>query len=222
MVTWRYLRLDKHRMVPPFFIMKSLVPRCVTLLVLCFFTFTISYSQTHEHVINKEQRNVVSSPITEQYKASVKQGYYKGLTNLIMPGYRGLYEFANTFGRSEGVTVNRIEFTTTQGYQFNPYLFIGGGVGVNVITSTVLDDRVDVPLYFDIRSTLDMEYSPFIDARIGGYVTNGGGLYSSVTVGCRFAFSDSYAVNVGVGYSWEESKRLPKSEGLTLRVGFEF
>lgn len=202
--------------------MKSLAPRCVMLLVLCVFSFTTSHSQTYEHVINKEQRNVVSSPITERYKASVKQGYFKGLTNIIMPGYRGLYEFANTFGRSGGVTVNRIEFTTTQGYQFNPYLFIGGGVGVNVITSTVPDDRVDVPLYFDLRSTFDMEYSPFIDARIGGYVTNKGGLYSSITVGCRFALSDSYAVNAGVGYSWEESRRLPKSEGLTLRIGIEF
>ena len=198
-----------------------------------------------------DRRPVNSSPITEKYKNSVKSGFYNQVNSPIQLGYHGFVDLAYTIGVGD-YTFDRFELSSTQGYQFNPYFFLGGGIGFHFMQKyetpgmdIPLDSRdfmVDVPLYAETRITfINSSISPFISGRGGYYLTHGGGLYLNVSVGCRFAVSTNNAINVFVGYSSEKlefdtferfnssssmdystEKRKLLTEGMSIRIGYEF
>ena len=101
---------------------------------------------------------------------------------------------------------------------------------------------IDIPIYAETRITfIDGSISPFIAARGGYYLTHSGGLYINASVGCRFAIGINHAINVFLGYSSENlefdtfkrfnstssmdystEKRKLSTEGISIRVGYEF
>lgn len=108
--------------------------------------------------------------------------------------YRGFVEASFTGGVGKNA-VNSLEFTTTQGFKYSDWFFMGVGAGVNVLFSNYKDgDRPDgynpgyypdngdyngnngthdtgvmIPLYSDFRFNIGGEknVSFFIDARVG-------------------------------------------------------
>lgn len=198
-----------------------------------------------------DRRPVNSSPVTEKYKNSVKQGFYSHLNSKIQTGYHGFADLGYTIGIGD-YTFDRFELSSTHGYQFNPYLFLGGGIGFHImqeyetpnmdIPLDCRDFMLDIPVYAETRITfIDGNISPFISGRGGYYFTHNGGLYLNVSAGCRFAISTNYAINVFVGYSYEKlefdsferfnssssmdystGKRKFPTEGFSIRVGYEF
>lgn len=164
--------------------------------------------------------------------------------------YRGFADFGYTFGLGD-CDMGRVELNTSHGYQFNPHFFLGAGVGlhysyesevVGVVTSLLSDQRdssIEVPIFANLRANLtETKVSPFVDAKIGTHVTNGSGLYASVSLGCRIATTKKRGINIFVGYTYAkygfkavehtlnsfgiDYTRKYAAEGLSLKIGYEF
>lgn len=223
--------------------MKKDKSRIIVFLITTFL-FTHTFAQT-------ERRSVYSSHITEKYNSAVKKGFYNEMNSAISTGYHGFADFGYTIGFGD-YKLGRFELSSTHGYQINPYLFIGAGLGIQLMSEyetpgmdIPLDYRdflVDVPIYANVRLTvIDGPISPFIDGKCGYYLTHHGALYLNASVGCRFSTWGKQAVNVYIGYSnenlefktfdrfyssnnmdYNRDKRNLATEGLTIKLGYEF
>ena len=121
--------------------------------------------------------------IEKGFAADYSQAYIGSSGKNIKRGYRGFVDFSynENFNRYRG-----FEFTTMHGYQGNPYLFIGAGVGLNFDycagipyyqasllhnyrpVEWVEDYVISVPLYLNVRADIPFEYGgPFIDYKLG-------------------------------------------------------
>lgn len=151
-------------------------------------------------------------------------------------GSRWIVDLGYTAGGYKGP-----ELYASYGMQINPYLFIGGGSGIQYLTDYT---TVSIPVFADIRGyAFKGAISPFIALRIGykfnieeSPVGSGlGGFYCNPFIGCRFIVSSTCAVNLGVGmsiqkytsksYSFYSGKYYSFSgnmTGFTFKVGYEF
>lgn len=99
-------------------------------------------------------------------------------------GYKGIVEagYTHTLGKYNG---DFVEFSTSQGYQYNNWFFMGAGLGVDVLLSTTGDNwgsaslppnyrqyttkAVMLPLFSDFRFLIGNQsnVSFFLDLKIG-------------------------------------------------------
>lgn len=118
-------------------------------------------------------------------------------------GYTGMLDL--TYGVGVGdVESDRIGFTTVHGYQFNPYLFVGGGFTLNYFLD---EETVNLPLFADVRATLPIGASrcvPFFDYRIGYSAGDVSGFYMSPSIGVRFGSRHSF--NISIGYEYQSAE----------------
>lgn len=165
--------------------------------------------------------------------------------------YRGLVDGGYTIGIGD-YDFGRFEINTSHGYQINPFIFVGGGLGLHFMPEyktngmdIPLDQReakVDIPVFANLRANFNKgKITPFIDGKAGTYITNNGGLYLNLSAGCRFAVNEKQAVNISIGYTTEElefesfsrfvssynmnyttSPRKLTAEGIAIKVGYEF
>lgn len=166
-------------------------------------------------------------------------------------GYRGGADLGYTIGVGD-YDFGRFEISTTQGYQVNPYFFVGAGLGFHFMESyhtkdmlVPLDERkakVSIPLFADFRGTFSKrKFAPFVDLKLGYFVTNNDGFYGNIAVGCRMMTKGKHGVNLSIGYTYEnlefetfhrfisnmslDYERLPRKEsceGVSIKVGYEF
>ena len=79
-------------------------------------------------------------------------------------GYRGDVSLGGSVGVTKGVRNDALSFSTIHGYSFGDGVFVGAGVGVNVLTT----DQVTIPVYVVGKYTfLDNNITPFVDCRVG-------------------------------------------------------
>lgn len=165
--------------------------------------------------------------------------------------YRGFADLGYTIGLGD-YKMGRFEINTSHGYQFSPYFFLGAGVGFHFMPeyetpgmSIALDQRdssVEIPIFANLRANFTKtKVAPFVDAKVGTYVTNGSGLYASITAGCRIATTQKQGVNLSIGYTYAKYEfqtfdhftssssmnytrdgRVLATEGLSIKVGYEF
>ena len=128
-------------------------------------------------------------------------------------GYHGNIELGYSLNpNNPTVSVNWTEINTIHGYQFNPYVFVGGGIGLHFLSELKSgnidgipywkrDASTEVPVFADVKLTfLKKKIYPFIDLRIGKYLTNDSGLYESIGLGCNFSIKKQ-AVYMLVSYT---------------------
>jgi hypothetical protein len=149
-------------------------------------------------------------------------------------GYKGVFEGGYTTIVS-GFNSGKIELSTSHGYQFNPYLFVGAGFGVECYTQSLY---FVMPVFANVKVTpLKGNITPFVDLK-GGYSIIGyfEGLYLSPTIGCRFGLTRRVGLNVGIGYTlqqtntkyyeWDPLDKLENKtinfHGLSFKFGFDF
>lgn len=166
-------------------------------------------------------------------------------------GYHGFADLGYTIGVGD-YDFGRFGISTTHGYQVNPYFFVGGGVGFHFMQSyktkgvdIALDERdskVSIPLFADFRGTFTKhKFAPFVDLKLGYFVTNNDGFYGNVSAGCRMKVKGNQAVSLSIGYTYEKlefetfdsftnhtsmnytrSPRKLDCEGISIKVGYEF
>lgn len=144
-------------------------------------------------------------------------------------GYRGFVDLGYTFGFGNWGE-NRVEINTSHGYQFNQYIYVGGGTGVHYYTSS---RSVGIPLFVDFKGNfLTGAIVPYAGARIGysfdaAYSLDAMGVYLAPVVGVKFMVSNNIATNLSLGYTcqWISDYYWVKNVnvgGFSLKIGMEF
>lgn len=114
-------------------------------------------------------------------------------------GYRGFIDLNYTIGVGD-FSIDRMGVSTTHGYQFCPYFFLGAGVGVDYFSK---NEAFSVPFFADLRTDiLNNTITPFIDFKIGYSVGDARSLYMSPSIGCRFGCGKNSAVLISIGYTY--------------------
>lgn len=200
-----------------------------------------------------EQRSVLNSDISGKYKQTVQDNFYRTLNNYsgLESGYHGFVDVGYTIGLTD-YEFGRFEVNTSHGYQCNPYLYMGAGIGLHFMSeyktpnmNIPLDFRssqLDAPVFVNIRWTvLNSRITPFVDGKLGYYVTHHGGTYANISLGCRFFVYGHQAISISVGYANEKlefktfdkfnsghdmdyvrSSRKLGTEGVSAKIGYEF
>ncbi len=130
-------------------------------------------------------------------------------------GYRGYIDLGYTLGT--GIfALDRIELTTSHGYQLIPYLFVGAGAGLSYYSDL---ESFALPIFANVRAyILDNSISPYVDLKIGYSVLDLKGFYMNPSIGCKV-----YAFNVSAGYALQKQKEWDINRGgISLKIGFEF
>lgn len=169
--------------------------------------------------------------ITKEQTASYQHNRRPGIAldgNGVQRGYRGFMELGYTIGTGDWEGTNRVEFSTSHGYQFNPYFYAGVGAGVNYYHEA---DLVEIPVFADLRADiLNNWITPYVDFKIGYTVYDAAGFYMSPTVGCRFGFDNNLALNIGIGYTMQKTSvywygygsSKENMGGFSIKLGMEF
>lgn len=116
-------------------------------------------------------------------------------------GYRGNVSLTGNIGISKGLSHNGIELTTSHGYSFGDGMYMGGGIGMNIV-----NDCVNFPVYFDMKyNLLDWKLSPYMDCRVGVTIAGEDGIPFMASPGVGFdyrkmSFRVGYKCEAGWGY----------------------
>lgn len=121
-------------------------------------------------------------------------------------GYKGIVTFSYLLGIGD-FQHDRVKFDFINGYQVNPYISIGVGIGFRYYTKSA---EYIIPFFYDTKITFsDSELSPFFSLGIGSSIgTNG---LSNDIIG--FIFNPAFGmtikgaysnVNIGIGYELQQ------------------
>ena len=123
-----------------------------------------------------------------------------------------------------------IELETVHGYQFNPWFFLGAGVGSQGFTENDKvgeDGFVTSNVFGDFRvNFLYSRITPFVEGKVGisspfsgeleEYLTTG--IFFSPSIGCHFGISRRFGIDLSVGYNYH---RFPYEDFKSVKVKFE-
>jgi hypothetical protein len=158
-------------------------------------------------------------------------------------GYKGFVEAGYTVGIDDN-NFGRVEVSTSHGYQFNPYFFLGVGLALSYYTEP---EKSAMPIFADARvNFLKGKFVPFAGVKIG-YTTSDAvkGFYFAPSVGVKMMLSRHSALNFSLGYVYQAADYITLSGvdiytplgtinehdikrekenigGVSFRVGFEF
>lgn len=176
-------------------------------------------------------------------------------------GYRGFVDWSNSakidmgFLSIENQSGDETEIftgiSTSHGYQFNNWLYVGGGTGFEYnLDWKAFENEYDenaryiIPIFVECR--LDAKwrrFTPYFSVRLGANVADNGGVYFSPTVGYRFNWGRRSAINLGLGltlfgYRSSYTEHIMQPDGgidlgptihyqahvvrFSLRLGYEF
>ena len=131
-------------------------------------------------------------------------------SKLTMRGYKAFYDvnYLFTIYPSDTDTGNSLGFSTSHGFQFNNYLYFGGGIGFN---SFFCDGTT--------RRT-----TPFVCGRYGYGFGKIHGSYDSLVLGMRLALKNNHSLTAGVEYSVQSdiSDNGYYQTNIGFRLGYEF
>lgn len=118
-------------------------------------------------------------------------------------GYKGFVDLGYTFGIGD-YSINRLEITTSHGFQFNPYIFLGGGTGIHYFHES---QSAAMPLFADFRVNFKQgPVVPFAGLKMGYTVMLSDdiedlGFYCAPSVGVKFMMNHRMALNLSLGYT---------------------
>jgi hypothetical protein len=134
------------------------------------------------------------SRITKESKVTTSPGS-------VDAGYRGFVDLGYTIGTSRFDDTGRIELSTSHGYQFNPYLFLGAGLAINYHIGW---DEWNVPIFLNFRTNfINRPVTPFLDLRVGYTAGDGDGMYLYPALGMSFFPCRRFGLNFSFGYQMQ-------------------
>ena len=178
------------------------------------------YQITEIEKIVKEE--IITPPIAKRKKTAPKMGY-KGFVDM-GGGFPVSYDGDGFFS-----------VHISQGYQFNPFFFVGAGLGVDYHFG---ENCIFLPLYANGRiNFIDNPVSPFFDLKIGYSVYEGKGAFLAPSIGTRFAIDQRCGFTFSVGYNLQRGGMPTYScynyncfngsttktlNGISLKIGLDF
>ena len=124
-------------------------------------------------------------------------------------GYRGFIEWSNDYrtqkpflGPESRINTLYTGFSTSHGYQFNPWLFVGAGIEYEYCSK--LKEHIFIPFVHGRADMLFGKFTPFGEVRVGYNLVNDvgdQGFYFSPNIGYRFNWGRKVGINVGAGVS---------------------
>lgn len=132
---------------------------------------------------------------------------YYGLLNTktLGRGYKGFVEagYEHSFGKFEG---GIFTLSTSHGFQFNPYFYLGGGIAFNFYTYTADDETYGfLPVYINLRTNLTASrVSPYLDIKTGVVMNEDGGFYASPSLGVRIGLRRKLGLNISINYTYQD------------------
>lgn len=171
--------------------------------------------------ITKEER------YTRDYRKDVNNR--KAARNTLK-GYKGFVDVGYIADLSD-YNADKVEVSTSHGYQFNNYFYVGGGVAVDFYTDA---DLIAAPIFVDFRANfINKKITPFADIKTGYSVGDVEGVYVATGIGVRFSLKGKKALNLKLEYNYQQYDYYYRGyymnfddtldlEGLGFKVGFEF
>lgn len=224
--------------------------------IICFVSILLAvgaYAQSYTETVYLKNGGVIKGVIIEQtpgdnIKIRTRDGnifvyYYDEISKITKDiskfngnsdysGYKGFVDLGYSLGFGDYSDYNgRLELTVSNGYQFNSYLYLGAGAGVNYYCQNDADTW-SFPLFFNPRLTIPTpgSVSAFIDAKVGYTVGQDiEGFYLAPSLGTRIALTNRNAINLSVGYTLQKANFDYYSysgslsfHAITFKLGFEF
>ena len=153
---------------------------------------------------------------------------------IIEKGYHGFVEGGYAVNTGGTISINWAEVNTIHGYQVNPNIFVGAGLGIHFTPEFKGNEIGGLPHW---RRGNKIEKPIFANFRC----SNGSGMYGSAGLGCRFAlkknkalyfvvsytshklkFEESYLISYRDYYSWGYKEIKQEQTAVSARIGFEF
>ena len=147
----------------------------------------------------------VAAPVSAQYTDIIN-----GITNTVMPAisgassYKGYVEGSYTQGFGNYRT-NFATVATSQGYKFTPWFYMGAGIGVDFLWSTVDDswgeswEASNPGMYNKSRTTSAVMIPVFTDFRFIMGSQTSTSVFFNLRLGASFLCSDTY-IQIKDGY----------------------
>lgn len=182
--------------------------------------------------ISDVEKMTREEPIVQErtYNRNNSRNYTRTITttpsNKTLRGYKGFVDMGYTFASDDE---DRVEMSTSHGYQFNNYLFVGGGVAYHYYADWWYDSEAyAMPIFANFRANfMNKKVTPFTDVRVGYSVGDLEGGYAYVGLGARFKLVNKLALNLTLGFSYQEYEYgwyddMTDTSGFNMKFGFEF
>ena len=187
--------------------------------MLLLFTATAAHAQVVISTTSINEKVKVENP-------KVKKDRW---ANPLQKGYRGFVEAGATFVFNEYLTDKGFNLSTIHGYQFNHWLYLGGGVGFEGISHVWCSGIImTIPVFADVRAYMTgTKVKPFFDVQLGYKISCNsktddsyrnfklGGLHASIGFGIEYKrLSVKLAYNLACiqEKSYSYSKHEPKNK----------
>ena len=136
-------------------------------------------------------------------------------------GYRGFFDWNNYLKFILDICCGDFEsevytgFTTSHGYQFNNWLYVGGGTG---FMCNLEWKKFNYPQYEGTRFVIPVfaegrldgkwgKFTPYFSVQLGANLTHHVGAYFSPLIGYRFNWGRKIAINLGLGMTLFQTRR---------------
>ncbi len=151
-------------------------------------------------------------------------------------GYRASFSTGATAGIGD-YGDDAIELSTSHGYQFNPYIFLGAGVAVSYHKDW---ETVFVPVFVDFKvNFINQKVTPFFGLKTGYSAYDATGAYVNPSMGVSFGIGRKASLDLSIGYTLQVMDDMEtissygyyryysdysseNVEGITFRIGFSF
>ncbi len=159
---------------------------------------------------------------------------FRKRSHATLKGYKGFFEAGYLWDirNSNTISANKLELSTSHGFQFNNHFYIGGGVALDRYNDA---ECTAVPIFADFRANfLNKKLTPFSNIRLGYTAGDITGVYVSLAAGLRITLKAKMALNLKVEFASQGHDELiiahwfgytDEYETLNtigVKVGFEF
>lgn len=119
-------------------------------------------------------------------------------------GYQGYVDIGCSVGLVNWSGCNAFSLSTSHGYQFNPYLFIGAGIGIDYYREL---ETTMLPIFADLKvNFIKNDITPFFRARLGYSLIDGTGVYFNPTIGVDISPDKDWGFLISLGYNMQYAR----------------
>ncbi len=137
--------------------------------------------------------------------------------------------FKKKYSNDRDIVYSNSGITTTLGYQFNRNFFLGGGIGIDVVTSNYdwFSLGLSLPVYASGRADWRLGKVPlFADLRVGTFLkANSNNLFINPSIGYHCSWGRKVSLNIGVGLSVHFANKTYREHGKlmpSVKIGIDF